>query len=61
MVSFNNGTLYIEGGKADVQAAREAIKQNQIFKAPIAKDTEFTGMNDFMKQLQKDIEKQQVH
>ena len=46
---FNNGTLYIEGGKADVQAARQAIgAEPEIFKAPpIAKDTEFYGMNDF--------------
>tara|TARA_B100000927_G_scaffold159218_1_gene128289 strand:- start:1310 stop:2785 length:1476 start_codon:yes stop_codon:yes gene_type:complete len=46
---FNNGTLYIEGGKSDVQAAREAIQaEPEIFKAPpIAKDTEYYGMNDF--------------
>ena len=32
---FNNGTLYIEGGKADVQAAREAIQaEPDIYKAP---------------------------
>ena len=45
----HNGTLYIEGGKADVQAARQAISAEyfEIFKAPIAKDTEFYGMNDF--------------
>ena len=46
---FNNGTLYIEGGKSDVQSAREAIQaEPDIYKAPpIAKDTEYYGMNDF--------------
>jgi hypothetical protein len=46
---FNNGTLYIEGGKSDVQSAREAIQaEPDIYKAPpIAKDTDFYGMNDF--------------
>ena len=41
--------MYIEGGKADVQAAREAIQaEPDIYKSPpIAKDTEFYGMNDF--------------